>query len=127
MPEFAHPYACEVPRKMTKEEVFQAIRLDLASELEAAYLYEALVLATDDPVVKKVLGDIRDEEKEHFGELMALMRYLDPNQKWFWDEGEGEVVEMIQELGIDDDNAKKLIAAVKPVNDDDEPETDETL
>ena len=114
MADFAKPYDAMVPaRKMTKEEVFQAIRLDLASELEAAYLYQSLVMATDDPVVKKVLSDIRDEEKEHFGELMALMRYLDPNQKWFWDEGEGEVKEMLESMdGIDKASAQKIIDSV---------------
>ncbi len=124
MADFAKPYDAYVPeRKMTKEEVFQAIRLDLASELEAAYLYQSLVMATDDPVVKRVLSDIRDEEKEHFGELMALMRYLDPNQKWFWDEGEGEVCEMLQEMkGIDEAAAKKIIDSVTPVDEDNPPE-----
>ena len=122
MADFAHPYACEVPRKMTKGEIIQAIRMDLSSELEAAYLYEALILATDDPVVQAVLSDIRNEEKEHFGELMALLRYLDPTQKWFWDEGEGEVVEMLKDMGKDDENAQKLYDTVVPVNKDDEPE-----
>lgn len=121
MADFAHPYACEVPRKMTKGEIIQAIRMDLSSELEAAYLYESLILATDDPVVQAVLSDIRNEEKEHFGELMALLRYLDPTQKWFWDEGEGEVVEMLQDMGKDDEAAKKLYDTVVKTNPDDEP------
>ena len=121
MADFAHPYACELPRKMTKEEIIQAIRLDLSSELEAAYLYESLVMATDDPVVQAVLSDIRNEEKEHFGELMALLRYLDPTQKWFWDEGEGEVVEMLKDMGKDDENAKKLYDTVVKTNPEDEP------
>ena len=124
MADFAKPYDAMVPaRKMTKEEVFQAIRLDLASELEAAYLYQSLVMATDDPVVKKVLSDIRDEEKEHFGELMALMRYLDPNQKWYWDEGEGEVKEMLEGMdGIDKAAAQKIIDTVKVLDEDEGPE-----
>ena len=122
MADFAHPYALELPRKMTKEEIIQAIRLDLSSELEAAYLYESLIMATDDPVVQAVLSDIRNEEKEHFGELMALLRYLDPTQKWFWDEGEGEVVEMLKEMGITDEKAQKLFDTVVKTNPDDEPE-----
>ena len=123
MADFAKPFDCQVPRKMTKEETFQAIRLDLASELEAAYLYESLVLSSDDPVVKAVLSDIRDEEKEHFGELMALMRYLDPNQKWFWDEGEGEVAEMLEKMGMaDKPEAKAIIDSITPVDEDNEPE-----
>ncbi|MBQ3034200.1 MAG: demethoxyubiquinone hydroxylase family protein [Deferribacterales bacterium] len=100
MPSFANPFAGNVDRKITKEELIQAIRLDIAGELEAIYLYDAHVMATDDEVVKKVLGDIRDEEKAHIGELMALLRHLDPQEAVHFAEGEGEVKEMMEELGI---------------------------
>lgn len=101
MPQFAPPYSGNVDRKITKDELIQALRIDIASELEAIYLYDAHVLATDDEVAKKVLADIRDEEKEHVGELIALMRYLDPNFAGFLAEGEGEVREMMEDLGLD--------------------------
>ena len=39
--------------KLTKKELAQAIRLDLAGELEAIYLYDAHAQATDDPVAKR--------------------------------------------------------------------------
>lgn len=100
MPSFVNPFAGNIKRKITKEELIQAIRLDIAGELEAIYLYDAHVLATDDEVVKKVLGDIRDEEKAHIGELMALLRYLDPKEAEHFAEGENEVKEMMLELGI---------------------------
>jgi Uncharacterized conserved protein len=100
MPAFANPFEGNVPRKITKEELIQAIRVDIASELEAIYLYDAHVMATDDPIAKKVLADIRDEEKEHVGELMALMRYLDPELARLMTNGESEVKEMMEELGI---------------------------
>ena len=80
MPSFANPFAGNVDRKMTNEELMQALRLDIAGELEAIYLYESHYLATDDPVAKAVLSDIRDEEKAHMGELVTLMRYLDPKE-----------------------------------------------
>ena len=41
------------------------------------YFYDAHVLATDDPVATKVLADI---DERHVGELMSLLRYLDPNE-----------------------------------------------
>jgi rubrerythrin len=85
---------------LTKEELIQAIRLNLAGELEAIYVYDAHVQATDDPVAKKVIGDIRDEEKAHVGELMALLRYLDPEEANHFAAGEGEVQEMLEELGL---------------------------
>ena len=37
------------------------------------------------------LSDIRDEEKAHMGELVTLMRYLDPKETELFLEGEGEV------------------------------------
>ena len=102
MPSFANPFAGNVDRKISKPELIQALRIDIAGELEAIFLYESHALATDDPLVKKVLMDIRDEEKEHCGELYKLMRYLDPDLADLMMEGEGEVKEMMEELGIED-------------------------
>lgn len=100
MPSFGNPFQGNVNRKISKEELIQAIRLDIAGELEAIYIYDAHVQATDDEVVKKVLGDIRDEEKAHVGELMTLLRHLDPKEAEFFASGEEEVREMLSELGL---------------------------
>jgi len=101
MADFANPFSGNVDRKLTKEELIQAIRIDIASELEAMYLYDAHAMATDDPLVRAVLTDIRDEEKEHAGELLALMRYLDPKASDLLFEGHGEVREKMEDLGMD--------------------------
>ncbi len=100
MPNFANPFQGNVNRKMSKEELIQAVRLDIAGELEAIYLYDAHVQATDDPLAKKVIADIRDEEKAHVGELMTLLRALDPEEAAHFASGEGEVKEMLEELGF---------------------------
>ncbi len=100
MPAFANPFQANVERKLTKEELIQAIRLDIAGELEAIYLYDAHVQATDNEMAKKVIADIRDEEKAHMGELMTLLRALDPREAELFDSGESEVKEMFEELGI---------------------------
>ncbi len=100
MPSFANPFNANVPRKISKGELIQAIRLDIAGELEAIYLYDAHVMATDDPLAKAVLADIRDEEKAHIGELTTLLRHLDPKESELFLGGEGEVKEMMEELGI---------------------------
>ena len=101
MADFANPFQGNCDRKLSKEELIQAIRIDIASELEAMYLYDAHAMATDDPLVKAVLQDIRDEEKEHAGELLALMRYLDPKAAELLYEGHGEVREMMEKLKMD--------------------------
>ena len=100
MPAFANPFQGNVERKLTKEELIQAIRLDIASELEAIYIYDAHVQATDDVMAKKVISDIRDEEKVHVGELMTLLRVLDPKELELFNSGEVEVKEMLGKFGI---------------------------
>lgn len=107
MPNFANPFNGNVDRKITKEELIQAIRLDIAGELEAIFVYDAHVQATDDPRAKKIIADIRDEEKAHVGELMTLLRILDPKEADLFEEGENEVRELLEELKDDSsDNSK---------------------
>lgn len=100
---FPNPFPGNIERKMSNAELMQALRHDIAGELEAIFLYDAHVHATDDPVAKAVLADIRDEEKVHVGELITLMRHLDPKEAEFFFEGEAEVKEMIEKLGIKKD------------------------
>lgn len=100
MASFANPFAGNIPRKITKEELIQAIRLNIAGELEAIFVYDAHVQATDDPLAKKVLADIRDEEKAHVGELMTLLHQLDPEEAKHFAEGQEEVKEMLEQLNI---------------------------
>lgn len=112
MPSFANPFVANVPRTMTKGELVQAIRVDLASELEAALLYEAHAAATDDEVARTVLLDIANEEKEHMGELLTLMQYLDPSEADHYAEGVGEVKDMMDELGVKSSAAQDILGSV---------------
>lgn len=102
MPNMPSPFVATLPSgKISKYDLIQAIRADIVGELEAIYLYDAHANATDDPLAKEVLADIRDEEKAHVGELMTLIRHLDPAEADHFEEGEGEVKEMMEKLGID--------------------------
>ncbi|HCG99863.1 MAG TPA: Rubrerythrin [Actinobacteria bacterium] len=98
MPEFVNPFSGMVPRKMTKDELIRAIRLNISAEHEATHLYMAHADATDDPLAKKVLTDIADEERVHIGEFQQLLRILDPEEDKYLDEGVKEVEEMREEL-----------------------------
>jgi rubrerythrin len=115
MPNFANPFQGNVDRKLTKDELIQAIRLDIAGELEAIYVYDAHVQATDDAMAKKVIADIRDEEKAHVGELMTLLRELDPKEAELYASGEAEVKEMLGELGLSTPVAEQDIYSKKTV------------
>jgi rubrerythrin len=98
MPNFANPFTANVERKMTQQELIQAIRLDIAGELEAIYLYDAHYMATDDLKAKAVLADIRDEEKIHMGELITLLRELNPKEAEQLLKGQKEVQKLFGEL-----------------------------
>ena len=100
MPSFANPFQGNVPRKMSREELIQAVRLDIAGELEAIFLYDAHVQATDIELAKTVIGDIRDEEKAHVGELLTLLYALDPKEAEHFASGQAEVQEMMRNLGL---------------------------
>ena len=101
MPNMPNPFAANLTgKKLTKYDLVQAIRTDIIGELEAIFLYDAHAEAADDPVVKAVLADIRDEEKAHCGELYALLKYLDAAEAEHLASGEGEVKEMMEQLGI---------------------------
>ena len=102
---FGDPFAANVDRKMTKGELIQSIRADISGELDAIYGYDAHVQAI------AVLSDIRDEEKAHIGELMTLLRYLDPDEAKHFASGQAEVAEMFEKLGIKTD---ETAAAAEP-------------
>lgn len=99
MPEFGTPYSTlGVGRKITKEELIRAVRFFVAAEYEAIQLYEEIAEATDDPLAKKVLYDIANEEKVHAGEFLKLLKELDKEEEKFYKKGEEEVEEMKEEL-----------------------------
>ena len=99
MPEFSSPFAVlKNDRKLTHEELVRAIRFMVAAEYEAIQLYQQTAESTDDALARKVLLDIADEEKEHAGEFLRLLRELDPEEEKFYKEGYEEVEEMMAEL-----------------------------
>jgi rubrerythrin len=99
MPEFCNPFAVlKNDRKLTKEELVRAIRFMIAAEYEAIQLYQQTAESTDNKLAKDVLLDIADEEKEHAGEFLRLLRELEPEEEKFYKQGYEEVEEMIAKL-----------------------------
>lgn len=98
MPEFMNPFVGKLPeKKLNDRELARALRLSLAAEEEAIHLYEALADATDNPLAKEVLQDIANEEKEHAGEFLRLMKILLPDEQKWLENGFQEVDGMAQE------------------------------
>lgn len=90
-----NPFVIDVPRKLSADELAQAIRVDIAGEYEAIIGYEAHAMATDDEVARKILLHISDEEKHHVGELQELLFRLSPNEKQKVDSGRMESQSML--------------------------------
>jgi rubrerythrin len=100
MPEFTTPFAgnkCD--RKLTRAELVRAIRFSISAEYEAIQLYMQLAESIDDELSRKVLVDIANEEREHAGEFLQLLRHLDPEEEKFYQKGYEEVEEMMEEMG----------------------------
>ncbi len=99
MPEFSTPFTVlKNDRQLTSEELVRSIRFMIAAEYEAIQLYQQTAESTDNALAKAVLTDIANEEKEHAGEFLRLLRELDPEEENFYREGYEEVEEMIEKL-----------------------------
>jgi rubrerythrin len=99
MPEFGHPFAgLALDRKVTHEELIRAIRYNIAAEYEAIQLYMQLAESTDNEKAKAVLVDIANEEREHVGEFLRLLKELAPDEEKYYQEGAEEVEEMFKKL-----------------------------
>lgn len=99
MPEFSSPFnVMKADRKLTHEELVRTIRFMIAAEYEAIQMYQQTAESTDNALAKEVLIDIANEEKEHAGEFLRLLRQLDPEEENFYKEGYEEVEEMIEKL-----------------------------
>jgi len=91
-----NPFIGNIPRQMSNDELAQAIRVDIAGELEAIIVYEAHILATSDEIAKKVLHHIADEEKKHAGELQQLLCLLNPQDLEHIEKGKQSIVDQQQ-------------------------------
>lgn len=98
MPEFSTFFNTGIPnKKLSDKEILQALRYSIASESESIQIYEQIMEAVDNKLVKKVMQDVADEEKEHIGEFRKLIEELYPDELDHYDEGAQEVEEMMEE------------------------------
>ena len=104
MPSFADPFYGNLPpKKLELNELIRAIRLNVAAEEEAAAIYEAHAYATDNPVARKVLLDVANEERVHVGEFVQLLNVLTSGEEIAWMEnGYAEVQEMVADVARGD-------------------------
>lgn len=85
------PFLANVPKQLSNDELAQAIRVDIAGELEAIIGYEAHAMATNDDRAKKILYHIADEERRHVGELQQLLYILSPRDGQYMEQGKQKI------------------------------------
>ena len=89
-----HPLDLPVGRKLSKEEIIEALRLAIIAELDAINMYLQLARAIDMENVRKVFEEVAREEKTHVGEFQALLLKLDEEQVEELEKGKREVEEL---------------------------------
>ncbi len=99
MPEFSSVFSVKKSdRKLTKDELIRAIRFSIAAEYEAVQIYTQLAESIDDKLAIAVLLDVSNEELEHAGEFLKLLRQLNPDEEKHYEDGYKEVEDMMSRL-----------------------------
>lgn len=117
-----HPLDLPLNRKLTLDEIMEALRLSIIAELDAVNLYLQLARSIDDEKVRRVFEDIANEEKTHIGEFLAVLESLDPQQVEELKRGAEEVRELTgisspQErgaVGVDSKNSDRSNTSEDP-------------
>jgi rubrerythrin len=93
---FGTPFAGNsVNKTLSPAELVRALRFAIAAEYEAIQLYEQIAEATDYTPAGVALMSIAREEKVHAGELLEVLKTLDPEEKITYEEGEEETKEIV--------------------------------
>jgi rubrerythrin len=99
MPEFGSAFSgLANGRKLTDEELVRAIRFMVAAEYEAIQMYMQLAESIDNKLAAAVLNDIANEEREHAGEFLRLLREFAPDEEKFYAKEAEEVEELIEKI-----------------------------
>ena len=86
-------YNAEIQTAIMNFDTLQKARQDLMGEIQAVIEYDAHIHSTNDRVARQTWQSIKNEELVHVGELLALLNYLDPDQKQFVQKGFAEFYE----------------------------------
>lgn len=89
-----HPLDLPPGRKLTKDEIADALRLAIIAELDAINLYLQIARSAEVDSVRKIFEDIAREEKTHVGEFLAMLKNIDPEQVEELKAGAREVEEL---------------------------------
>ena len=86
-------YSTDITPSIMSFDTLQKARQDLIGEIQAVIEYDAHIHSTTDRLARQTWQSIKNEELVHIGELLALLNYLDTEQKQFVEKGVAEFYE----------------------------------
>ena len=89
----SNSFNSEITPAIMNFDTLQKARHDLIGEIQAVIEYDAHIHSTNDRLARQTWLSIKNEELVHIGELLALLNYLDPEQKQFVQKGFSEFYE----------------------------------
>ncbi len=87
-------YNSEITPSVMSFDTLQKARQDLIGEIQAVIEYDAHIRSSSDSVARQTWQSIKNEELVHVGELLALINYLDSEQKKYVEKGIKEFYEL---------------------------------
>lgn len=87
-----NPFVANIPKQLTDQELVQAIRVDIAGELEAIIGYEAHASSTTNQNAKDTLIHIANEEKRHVGMLEQVLFELSQSDAQYFEQGKQDAL-----------------------------------
>jgi uncharacterized protein len=93
-----NPFVANADRPLSAGELAQALRVDIAGELEAIIGYEAHASTAADDKVKALLLHIADEERRHVGQLEQALMTLSAKDAQFIEAGRQSVRQQMEKM-----------------------------
>ena len=90
---FNSNYTADITPSTMNFDTLQKARRDLIGEIQAVIEYDAHIHSTNNSLARQTWESIKNEELVHVGELLALINYLDGEQKEFVEKGFSEFYE----------------------------------
>lgn len=98
MPKPSNQLSSVSEKRLTKQDLVQAVRMDIAEEHKAIHRYLTQAGTTDHALAKAVLADIANEKRVHLSELERLLEMLTGEEHKPAAEGREKVDELAAEL-----------------------------
>jgi rubrerythrin len=95
----------ESEKRLTKEDLVQAVRVNIAAEHEAIHRYLAQAETIDHALAKAVMVDIANGKQVHLSELERLLEMLTGEEHKPMAEGREKVSELAAELAEPEEEA----------------------